>query len=70
MIFKKLDAEWSHPVEVEVARVYGSWKSKRQGDGKKKNDFRIIIVDSRRACVIAIIWLGQKVGREQDGLRG
>jgi hypothetical protein len=21
-------------------------------------------------CVIAIIWLGQKVGREQDGLKG
>jgi hypothetical protein len=22
------------------------------------------------ACVIAIIWLGQKMGLEQDGLRG
>jgi hypothetical protein len=69
-ISKKLDAEWSHPVEVEVARVYGSWKSKRRGDGKKKNGFRIIIAETRGACVITIIWLGQKVGREQDGLRG
>jgi hypothetical protein len=26
---KKLDADWSYPVEVEEARVYGFWKSKR-----------------------------------------
>jgi hypothetical protein len=36
VISKRLDAEWSHPVEVEEARVYRSWKSKRRGDGKKK----------------------------------
>jgi hypothetical protein len=44
-ISKELDAEQSHPLEVEEARVYGFWKSKRQGDGKKKNCFRIIIAE-------------------------
>jgi hypothetical protein len=46
-ISKKLDAEWSYPVEVEKARVYVFWKSKRQGDGKKRNCFRIIIAETR-----------------------
>jgi hypothetical protein len=55
---------------VGVARVYGFWKSKRRGDGNEKNGFEIIIAKTRGACVIAIIWLGQKVGREQDGLKG
>jgi threonine/homoserine efflux transporter RhtA len=34
------------------------------------DSFGIIIAETRVACVIAIIWLGQKVGREQDGLKG
>jgi hypothetical protein len=42
-------------VEVEAARVYGFWKTKRQGDGKVKNSFEIIIAETRGACVIAII---------------
>jgi hypothetical protein len=44
----------------------------RRGEAmvRKKNGFRIIITETRGACVIAIIWLGQKVGREQDGLKG
>jgi hypothetical protein len=37
----------SSPVEVEAARVYGFWKTKRRGDGKKKNGFRIIIAEIR-----------------------
>jgi threonine/homoserine efflux transporter RhtA len=37
---------------------------------ERKNDFGIIIAETRGACVIAIIWLGQKVGHEQDGLKG
>jgi hypothetical protein len=37
---------------------------------RKKNGFEIIIAETRGACVIAIIWLGQKVGRKQDGLKG
>jgi hypothetical protein len=52
---------------VVVARVYGFWKSKRRGDGKEKNSFRIIIVEARGACVIAIIWLGQKVAASKMG---
>jgi hypothetical protein len=42
-------------MEVEAARVYGFWKMKRRGDGKEKNDFGIIITETRGACVIAII---------------
>jgi hypothetical protein len=34
-------------LEVEVARRW-----------KEKNSFRIIIAETRGACVIAIIWLG------------
>jgi hypothetical protein len=49
-----------------VAHVYGFWRSKRRGDGKEKNGFRIIIAETRVACVIAIVWLGQKVGHEQE----
>jgi threonine/homoserine efflux transporter RhtA len=50
--------------------MYGFWKSKRRGDGKEKKGFGIIIAETRGACVIAIIWLGQKVGCEQHGLKG
>jgi hypothetical protein len=35
----------------------------------RKSGFRIIIAETRGACVIAIIWLDQKVGRKQDGLK-
>jgi hypothetical protein len=35
VISKKLDAGWSHPVEVEVACEYGSWKSKRRWREKR-----------------------------------
>jgi hypothetical protein len=34
-------------MEVEVARVYGFWKSKRRDDEKKKNGFGIIIAETR-----------------------
>jgi hypothetical protein len=70
MVSEGLDAEQSCLVEVEAGCVYGFWKSKRRGDGKKRNGFGIIIGETKGACVIAIIWLDQKVGREQDGLRG
>jgi hypothetical protein len=36
MVPKEFDAEQSHPLEVEEARVYGFWKSKRRGDEKEK----------------------------------
>jgi hypothetical protein len=32
-------------------------------------NFGIIIAETRGACVIAIIWTGQKWALEQDGLR-
>jgi hypothetical protein len=37
---KELDAEQSHSAAVGVARGYGFWLSKRQGDGKEKKWFR------------------------------
>jgi hypothetical protein len=37
---------------------------------RKKNGFGTIIAETRGACVITIIWLGQKVGHKQDGLKG
>jgi hypothetical protein len=33
-------------------------------------DFGIIIAETRVACIIAIIWMGQKWAMEQDGLGG
>jgi hypothetical protein len=36
----------------------------------RKSGFGIIIAETRGAFVIAIIWLGQKVGYEQDELKG
>jgi hypothetical protein len=30
--------------------VYGFWKTKRRGDGKEKNSFRIIIAETRGMC--------------------
>jgi hypothetical protein len=35
----------------------------------RKSGFRIIIAETREACVIVVILLDQKVGREQDGLK-
>jgi hypothetical protein len=49
-VSKEFDAEQSHPLEVEEARVYGRW-----GDEKRKNCFGIIIAETRGACVVAII---------------
>jgi hypothetical protein len=41
----------------------------RRGEATETREggFRIFIVETRGACVIAIIWLNQKVGRKQDG---
>jgi hypothetical protein len=35
----------------------------------REGGFRIIIAKIKGACVITIIWLNQKVGREQDGAK-
>jgi hypothetical protein len=47
MVSKEFDVEQSHPLEVEETRVYGFWKSKRRGDEKENNGFRIIIAQTR-----------------------
>jgi hypothetical protein len=41
----------------------------RRGEVTKTQEggFRIIIAETWGACVITIIWMNQKVGREQDG---
>jgi hypothetical protein len=41
----------------------------RRGEATKtiEGGFKIIITETKGACVIAIIWLNQKVGHEQDG---
>jgi hypothetical protein len=49
--------------------VCGPWKLKGRRSRRKKNGFRIIIAKTRGACVIAIIWLGQELGRHRDGLK-
>jgi hypothetical protein len=43
----------------------------RRGEVTKtrKSGFKIIIAKTRGTCVIAIIWLDQKVGREQDRIK-
>jgi hypothetical protein len=41
----------------------------QRGEATKTREggFRIIVAETRGACVIAITWPNQKVGREQDG---
>jgi hypothetical protein len=56
-----LEAEGSHPMALGAACA--NLRSRR-GDG-----FGIIIAKTRGACVIAIIWLGQGMDREQHGLK-
>jgi hypothetical protein len=56
-----LEAEGSHPMALGAARA--NLRSRR-GD-----DFGIIIFKTKGACVIAIILLGQGMGREQHGLK-
>jgi hypothetical protein len=46
MVSKEFDAEQSHPLEDEEARLYRFWKLKRRGD-KKRNGFGIIIAETR-----------------------
>jgi hypothetical protein len=46
-VSKEFDAEQSHPLKVEEARLYRLWKSKRWGDQKEKNGFGIIIAETR-----------------------
>jgi hypothetical protein len=48
-------------------RIFGS----RIGEAMKRKKMVLeSLLPKPGACVIAIIWLGQKVGREQQGLEG
>jgi hypothetical protein len=54
LVSKEFDAEQSRPLEVEEARLYGFWKSKRRGNEKEKwfwNNY----CRNQGACVIIII---------------
>jgi hypothetical protein len=42
-------------------------KLKRRGNGNQRRWFRNYYCRNQGACVIAITWPNQKVGREQDG---
>jgi hypothetical protein len=55
------EVEGLHPMALGVACACTNLRS-RKGDG-----FGIIIAKTRGACVIAIIWMGQGMGREQYG---
>jgi hypothetical protein len=46
---------------------FGSPRGEAMG---RKRMVRNYYSRNQEACVIAIIWLGQKVGHEQDGLKG
>jgi hypothetical protein len=44
-----------------------TWISKRRGNGSQRRWFRNYYCRIQGACVIAITWPNQKVGRKQDG---
>jgi hypothetical protein len=54
---------------MKVACVFRLRDQRGEATETRKSGFRIIIAETRGACVIAIIWLDQKVGREQDGCK-
>jgi hypothetical protein len=54
---------------MKVACVFRLGDRRGEATESRKSGFRIIIAETRGACVIAIIWLDQKVGHEQYGLK-
>jgi hypothetical protein len=54
---------------MKVACMFRLGDRRGEATETRKSGFRIIIAETRGACVIAIIWLDQKVGRKQDGLK-
>jgi hypothetical protein len=52
---------------MKVACVFRHGDRRGEATETRKGGFGIIIAETRGACVITIIWLNQKVGREQDG---
>jgi hypothetical protein len=51
---------------MKVARVFRLGDQRGEATEAREGGFRIIIVETRGACVIAITWPNQKVGHEQD----
>jgi hypothetical protein len=52
---------------MKVAHVFRLGDRRGEATETRKGGFGIIIAEIRGACVIAITWSNQKVGREQDG---
>jgi hypothetical protein len=55
---------------MKVACVFRLRDQRNEAIEPREGGFGIIIAKTRGACVIAIIWLNQKVGCEQDGPKG
>jgi hypothetical protein len=51
---------------MKVARVFRLGDQRGEAMKTREGGFGIIIAETRVACVIAITWPNQKVGREQD----
>jgi hypothetical protein len=52
---------------MKVACVFRPGDQRGEAMKTREGGFGIIIAKNRGACVITILWLNQKVGREQDG---
>jgi hypothetical protein len=52
---------------MKVACVFSLGDRRGEVTKTREGGFRIIIVVTRGTCVIAITWLNQMMGREQDG---
>jgi hypothetical protein len=51
---------------MKVACVFTLGERRGEATETREGGFRITIAETRGACVIAITWSNQKVGREQD----
>jgi hypothetical protein len=51
---------------MKVARVFRLRDQRVEATETREGGFRIIIAETRGACVISITWPNPKVGREQD----
>jgi hypothetical protein len=67
MVSNESDIERSRPVQMKVACVFRLGDRRGEATETREGGFRIIIAETKGACVITIIWLNQKVGSEQDG---
>jgi threonine/homoserine efflux transporter RhtA len=58
-------------LEVEGSRLtaLGAVCACTRPGSRRNNGFGIIIAKTRGACVIAVIWLGWRMGRERHGLK-